>query len=1246
MKSGETRVAEIVKKRLEERVDRAFVEVKITDIIVVGAEGGQGEFEGLSTRYSDKNELSKESEPALIARLLAEIKFMVKTVEEIHLEKNFSSGPNGITMNQGSANIITRMNTNEFYFYPEAKRGPFTEAGFKSLIEGIEALARGSLENLHLILASFPLKNEVNDVHNMVIHVQCGPNAKIDTFAKSIPAEADIEYADTITPYFMSGGKINGAIEEMVDLIAKIDRRFNANLFKDSMKDLERLKALIVRYPVASTPGALSMIEAMLEFRDERLQLMRKFRPTMSLLVNHIKIKNEISTRDMLSSLANREIKTMKLPMTGHSHSGINYNNMIDCETAGGARFTTAIDVCLDHTYEIAKHRHRNAMSRSIAGSIITIPTAIAQVVTSNTVAINRDAVIGGDLVHVDPISKKVKYVSRNEGNRQLVDIPIISVKTVTNTNFGTASKIIIYPTRYLQPVSGEYRLLIDRLNALNLSLQIKLRLVNHGQARADLDQQIMDIRLRMAILLEDLYQIKTLLSDGAAILYTDESGISNLQLMTYSCNKQLRDWLTSDYYLRDTFSNLILSGDHAKAMDLYKQARQLGSMRKLNPVISQELSLTLKMDFFHLAVKTSNIDLIRHLKDIGLSVCVVDPATDRALYNDILALENNQWENWNHSIMRELKKIFSDNMSCELLLDSLNYVDNKELAMRLMLVSCIDNDNEVLFKALLDLGADCLGLDPTTNDLIINSIPQSGSPDVYKLVFDDVVDHDRVTLYVKKVIQYECSYIKIAFFLKFLNELPLSNEKATREVIDGLSDGGKFGFLELIRNDDLIFNRLPEVVRARVVDLVEMFHRFEAAVTTCDIPAIKHCLAAGMSTNLVFKNGMTPLSQAITQNSLAMVDVLLSDQPNLSLANVSNGATPVLCAIRKGHWQLVSRLYDYCATNGLLDAIFSVNVIQEIMMKSKCHIVELISSLPDESIESNLDLINTFLEKIEMSLEFDQGFGVVSMEAAIEHGKLTAARWLLDHGVNPHEENEKFVPLLSMAIQKNANEIALLLIERGSSLSQCDGLDRSPFCHALMCDNAFMLNVILGVKPKLIDVNEIEPKLDSYPLLYAADNDFVEAAKALIQHGANVDIVDEEFNITPLMMAMRNDSSRMVDLLVSKGADLNRSVGKWTPLTYLMKHGRSSSLLDCLLSSETININQRQLKTKMTALHLAVIYNKLDMAEILIKSGVDLSLENHRGETAMATAVRLNKQDFVKLFMSCSIKAGKGYRP
>jgi ankyrin repeat protein len=71
------------------------------------------------------------------------------------------------------------------------------------------------------------------------------------------------------------------------------------------------------------------------------------------------------------------------------------------------------------------------------------------------------------------------------------------------------------------------------------------------------------------------------------------------------------------------------------------------------------------------------------------------------------------------------------------------------------------------------------------------------------------------------------------------------------------------------------------------------------------------------------------------------------------------------------------------------------------------------------------------------------------------------------------------------------------------------------------------------------------------------AQNGDLAKARLLIDHGAELDSVEDEYRSTPLGLAARWGKKAMVELLIARGANPNAAGAAWsTPLAWARKYG------------------------------------------------------------------------------------------
>jgi ankyrin repeat protein len=77
--------------------------------------------------------------------------------------------------------------------------------------------------------------------------------------------------------------------------------------------------------------------------------------------------------------------------------------------------------------------------------------------------------------------------------------------------------------------------------------------------------------------------------------------------------------------------------------------------------------------------------------------------------------------------------------------------------------------------------------------------------------------------------------------------------------------------------------------------------------------------------------------------------------------------------------------------------------------------------------------------------------------------------------------------------------------------------------------------------------------------------------ARLLLDHGADIDAIDDEYRTTPLGMAARWGQREMVAFLLERGADPNRSGAEWSvPLTWAQKKGHAT-IANALLAAGAV---------------------------------------------------------------------------
>jgi hypothetical protein len=127
----------------------------------------------------------------------------------------------------------------------------------------------------------------------------------------------------------------------------------------------------------------------------------------------HFIVKNYTSSIDVRYKIPDGKGDTNTLPVLDQNHPSpfmpqitINeitkectFNNIIPCKTPDGTPFITAIDICLDHAYGIAKKNYSTLAKKD--RTILNQP--VSHVVVSNCIDLKNENCIGSGVTHVDP---------------------------------------------------------------------------------------------------------------------------------------------------------------------------------------------------------------------------------------------------------------------------------------------------------------------------------------------------------------------------------------------------------------------------------------------------------------------------------------------------------------------------------------------------------------------------------------------------------------------------------------------------------------------------------------------------------------------------------------------------------------------------------------------------------------------------------------------------------------------------
>ena len=146
-----------------------------------------------------------------------------------------------------------------------------------------------------------------------------------------------------------------------------------------------------------------------------------------------------------------------------------------------------------------------------------------------------------------------------------------------------------------------------------------------------------------------------------------------------------------------------------------------------------------------------------------------------------------------------------------------------------------------------------------------------------------------------------------------------------------------------------------------------------------------------------------------------------------------------------------------------------------------------------------------------------------------------------------------------------------------------------------------------------------------------------INQTRDILTSGANVNIADAQFKITPLHLVAEAGDIKIVNLLLNRGADANAKEARVgaTPLQVAVQHGHVE-VIDKLLAHPKTNVNLR-LNSGYSAIDIAVIQDNMASVKSFIKAKVGLDVDQKLFSPLHLAAERGNT-DIARLLINAGV--------
>ncbi|XP_062899385.1 ankyrin repeat and SOCS box protein 2 isoform X2 [Mobula hypostoma] len=357
-------------------------------------------------------------------------------------------------------------------------------------------------------------------------------------------------------------------------------------------------------------------------------------------------------------------------------------------------------------------------------------------------------------------------------------------------------------------------------------------------------------------------------------------------------------------------------------------------------------------------------------------------------------------------------------------------------------------------------------------------------------------------------------------------------------------------------------------------------------AISKGDEEALKRMIQAGKNLCTPNPDGWIPLHEAVFYNKPGCVKLLLSAYPGTVDCRTLGEETALYLATSRGYVECMICLLEAGAecdiTNktketALYKACENKNVeVVKLLVKFNADVNHRCNrgwtALHEAVVRNDLDIIEALITA-GAKIESTNAYGVSPLFVAAQSGQLEALRFLVKHGADVNTQANDNASALYEASKNEHTDIVEFLLSQNADANKGNKDGWLPLHIAAARGNMDLIEMLLPVTSKVrvrrsgisplhlaaqhnhVDVMEelieagyninallspersrlFEDKRTSV-LYFAVYNNNVEATEILLKAGANpnVDLIN------PLLIAIRHGSIRIIQLLMSYGANIN----------------------------------------------------------------------------------------------------------
>ncbi|OQX30063.1 MAG: hypothetical protein B0D92_00430 [Spirochaeta sp. LUC14_002_19_P3] len=388
------------------------------------------------------------------------------------------------------------------------------------------------------------------------------------------------------------------------------------------------------------------------------------------------------------------------------------------------------------------------------------------------------------------------------------------------------------------------------------------------------------------------------------------------------------------------------------------------------------------------------------------------------------------------------------------------------------------------------------------------------------------------------------------------------------------------------------------------------------------------------------FETGVSALHKAAEKNQEGMLSLFLSKGAKADIRD-QPGNTPLLTAARKGYKTIATLLIENGADVNARDYSGRTPLHEAVYVPNRMELMELlISNGANVNAKDNL------------------GYSPLHHAVLVmDESAVSAVQYLLDNKVEIDARNMEGNTPLMLAVKNDKKDLALMFLARGAGIFQKNNQDITPAVAALrnennavswfftpemlfQTDNAgrTILHHALLEASEVAKINTLlaigsNPNMRDFmgetPLHYAVKYELTNHMEVLLLNGANL-FLENNSGISPLILAFERGIPLTLQILEGH-LNIEDEWGN-TPLFHAISW-EDIRIIDALLT-EGANPNHRNAQGE-SPIHRAATVKDINITLRLIEAGALTNIQDILGRTAMHTAAEWGSRAHISLLIS-----------